>query len=603
MALTGDLAQLHITDIIQLIHTTRQSGSLTVQGGRGESRIIFSNGYIVGANHLNNRVRIGSVLVAMKAITVEDLKSSLDAQSRAGSSRRPLVMTLKQLGKLKDEAAFRALKKLIEITVVELISWKQGTFTFDADAIAVSPECMYHPGEMEQEQSFDAQMVLMDALRVYDERERDRMSGIEVPAPEDLYAEILPSALPLDAGPKGSEITPDILGLADIEKLENRIPVKVIAEGFDPESIHRKIIGQVLADFPAREQEELVVFLKDAMDRGSFYDGAVRHKHNAGAIILFSADELLIHSLLTVCKNSGISIFGVRQRAEIEPVIAQCCKMAIMPVMVLDTPGDAGAGLTEKEMTELRLHIKNLHPHISFVQLATPGSYQYALQCLAGGVMTVLPKPDRAASPGSFVSDMIMFLEAFREAAKSVVADPLESGAAMMLGALKKNSAALRQMEDLSEVSLYLMETISSSFKRTVLFSVGKEGLSAKKVIMAEQNNELTEKRNQLFSVPLGNYSVFDDVVESGQVFYGECDDEALNDHLFQNIGKPRARTIFLLPLKVSGQVRTLIYADFGKEEASAVFTDAYEVLATEAGVVLENALYRRQILKTANKQ
>jgi len=44
-----------------------------------------------------------------------------------------------------------------------MISWKEGTFTFDADAIAVSPECRYHPGEMEQEQSFDAQMVLMDA--------------------------------------------------------------------------------------------------------------------------------------------------------------------------------------------------------------------------------------------------------------------------------------------------------------------------------------------------------------------------------------------------------------------------------------------------------
>jgi len=67
MALTGDLAQLHITDIIQLIHTTRQSGNLSIEGPRGESRIIFSNGYIVGANHLNSRVRIGSVLVAMKS--------------------------------------------------------------------------------------------------------------------------------------------------------------------------------------------------------------------------------------------------------------------------------------------------------------------------------------------------------------------------------------------------------------------------------------------------------------------------------------------------------------------------------------------------------
>jgi len=64
MAFTGDLEHLHIVDIIQLLHTTRKSGTFSVTGRRGESRIIFSNGYIVGASHLNNKVRIGTVLVS-----------------------------------------------------------------------------------------------------------------------------------------------------------------------------------------------------------------------------------------------------------------------------------------------------------------------------------------------------------------------------------------------------------------------------------------------------------------------------------------------------------------------------------------------------------
>ena len=85
MAFTGELEQLHIVDIIQLLNTTRKSGALFVKGSNGESRIIFSNGYIVGANHLN-RVRIGTVLVKLNAITIEDLKQALEVQKRQGKT-------------------------------------------------------------------------------------------------------------------------------------------------------------------------------------------------------------------------------------------------------------------------------------------------------------------------------------------------------------------------------------------------------------------------------------------------------------------------------------------------------------------------------------
>ena len=42
MAFTGDLELLNIVDIIQLLNTTRKSGTLFVKGLKGESRIIFS---------------------------------------------------------------------------------------------------------------------------------------------------------------------------------------------------------------------------------------------------------------------------------------------------------------------------------------------------------------------------------------------------------------------------------------------------------------------------------------------------------------------------------------------------------------------------------
>ena len=80
MAFTGDLEHIHIVDIFQLLHTTRKSGTFSVKGSKGESQLIFSNGCIVGANHLNSRIRIGSVLVKMNAITRQDLEKALEIQ-------------------------------------------------------------------------------------------------------------------------------------------------------------------------------------------------------------------------------------------------------------------------------------------------------------------------------------------------------------------------------------------------------------------------------------------------------------------------------------------------------------------------------------------
>ena len=143
--LPEDFEHLHIVDIIQLLHTTRKLRHAFRRRETGVKayRIIFSNGFIVGASHLNNSVRIGTVLVRMNAVTQKDLEKALELQKSAGKDRKPLIATLIELGKLTHEEASKGLRKLIEITIVELIGWTKGTFTLDTEDIAVTPECSY----------------------------------------------------------------------------------------------------------------------------------------------------------------------------------------------------------------------------------------------------------------------------------------------------------------------------------------------------------------------------------------------------------------------------------------------------------------------------
>ena len=598
MALTGDLSQLHITDIIQLIHTTRKSGTLSVAGERGESRIIFSNGYLVGASHLNNRVRIGTVLVRQNSLAAADLKQALDFQKKAGKDRKPLLKTLVQMGKIRDDAAFRGLKKLIEITIVELISWTKGSFSFDDAAIAASSDVTYNPGEMDQEMTLDAQMVLMDALRVFDERERDRQAGRDVPADEDLFAEVLPGEKTVPVQEKAPAITADILGLADLDQLENLIPEPVsVEETFDPVEIHRQKIREILADFPAEQQEAFVSFLRNATERISRPAGPAQQEGGGRAVILFSTDSLLTHAAMTICKNDGILVFATAQDDEFDRIISQCQAMKVMPSLVFDTPGSSGSGLDKEHLTALHLRARGRHPQVPMFQLAAPEDIALMLQALRDGLRGVLPKPQRDRR--DFVAGMITFLEAFRVFARGFLHETSVFSEALAMRKLRDRIASLRGHEKLSDISQELLQLVSQVFERSMSFAVLPDELRGDRSIgvYAEKHEGAVSAAS--LKIPLSSYSVFRDVIEGGQTFFGESDDDVLREQLFDEIGIPHRPTFLLLPLKSLGQVRAVIYGDFGKKDITPVPLEMIEIVAQQAGLVLENALYRSRILKT----
>src|SRR6185369_433647 len=151
MSFDGDLEHLPIVDVIQLLHATGKSGTLSLKSLKGESQLVFHSGYIVSANHVNNSVRIGQVLLDMGVISYEELESALHEQQRAGAARKPIVQTMIEAGKLRTEDAYQGLEVLIEMTIVEVLTWTRGTFSLDVDKLFVSDEYRYFPEQLKKE--------------------------------------------------------------------------------------------------------------------------------------------------------------------------------------------------------------------------------------------------------------------------------------------------------------------------------------------------------------------------------------------------------------------------------------------------------------------
>jgi len=598
MAFTGDLEHLSIVDIIQLVHTTRKSGIFFVKGDKGESKLVFSNGYIVGANHINDRVRIGTVLVKTGAITLDDLKQAVGVPNDAAGNRIPLMVTLMQMGKLKREDALRGLKKLIEMTIVELMNWSRGTFTFDTDTFVFSSEGGAASGDMEQGVGVDAQMVLMDALRVFDERERDRANGKEVPSFEALYADVLPTESAGKTTEERSAITADVLGLADLDRLEKKIPRPVSEmEIFDPVDIHRQNIKEMLAGFSFEEQEAFVSFLRKSADRKPAPDVAGQQANRA--VVLFSNDKLIRHSIMTICKEEGVPVFAADDEADLERIVSQCLSAMRMPVVVFDSPAGSGNWFLEETIISLRNRVKEKHPAVPLLQLAAPQETQFILQSYNDGVRAVLPKPLKEVQRETYVQDMIRFLGTFKSYINGL--KERHDTTDRYVKGLKDDIKLLREITNPSDAAMVMLAAVAEMFERAVTFFVRASELIGERAVGVSSEKSVGPTRADRLRIPLSKPSIFREVLEKGLVYYGESSDEALKG-LFQEIGKPLSPAVVLLPLIIDRKVVAIVYSDFGKKEASPVQLDILEILAQQVGIVLEFALYRRQTTKASQQ-
>jgi hypothetical protein len=218
MAFSGDLEHLSIVDVIQLLHTSRKTGTLKVKGRKGEILLAFGDGYLMGASHYEQGARIGNILVETGVVSTEAIQQALAIQQTAGSNRKPLIATLLENNLADRNAAYRGLETLIELAIVEILTWKKGTFALHPDELLVCDEFRYFPDKLHEDISLPTEHVLMDALRIFDEKMRDGLLQMEEEEPA-----VSPGATPEQSSPAAA-LSADDLGLGDLDTITRKKP-------------------------------------------------------------------------------------------------------------------------------------------------------------------------------------------------------------------------------------------------------------------------------------------------------------------------------------------------------------------------------------------
>jgi len=592
MSFSGDLEHLPIVDVIQLLHSTRKTGTLFLESSKGSSQLVFNDGYFVSANHHSNKYRIGQILLDMRIITQKQLDETLRMQKDAGADRKPLIATLIEQGIIKKDDAYKGLETLIEMTIVEILTWTSGTFNLDVNKADISDEYRYFPETLKEEMLLNAQSILMDALRIYDEHIRDGTLSQLFFDTEDVQQ---------NCGIESSEITSDLLGLDVLDDLDKKIPdVFMGLRDHDHTEEHRLFIEQNSPGLKHEELGALCSYLASlsiptthTTSRAPILPGT------APAVIVYSFSPLLRHIIATSCRGDGIFVMTTDEEAGLDMIIEQSICRDSVPVLIVDVTGIPEDKPSADLMLQMVRSKRLRYPTLTILTLVLPpGLAGLSLPLLEAGVRAVLPMPDSRQLENLAAADIISCNNVLRGYL-------VTSFSAMERKAIRSFDDAARSLDKLSEppeIALELLKFASTLFDRAVTFVVGKDELIAEKGIGVRGGTVEMPTAAMMFKIPLKQTSIFQDVVAKQKLHFGISVDSLLGDVLYKEIPKPDNSRFMLVPVVSFGKTMALIYADFGNSVCRPAPTELMDSLCRHAGVVLDFAVYRKPKVSSNTK-
>ena len=164
MSISGNLATMPFSDLLQWVSQSRKTGTLSVEGDPFNKKIYFRDGLVAAASSENPKEFLGYYLVGWDYLGDEELQELLDMQDQYGTLLGELLVII---GRLNREQLQHILQVKTEETIYELFLWTEGDFRFLENIL---------PAKKFQPLNLPVEMITLEGVRRMDEWARCRDS-------------------------------------------------------------------------------------------------------------------------------------------------------------------------------------------------------------------------------------------------------------------------------------------------------------------------------------------------------------------------------------------------------------------------------------------
>jgi hypothetical protein len=171
MSINGVLEDLPLADVLQFIHLGRRTGTLYMwREDEQRAEIGFHDGRIVSAWTPGHK-KLGDLLVDAGLLTPSGLRTVLELQKRMDPARS-LGRLLVEGGQVDREQIHDVVREQVKKTLFDLVTWRQGHFHFEVDELNPIDDFAVEPDQVLGDLDLNTQMLLLEATRIFDEKNR-----------------------------------------------------------------------------------------------------------------------------------------------------------------------------------------------------------------------------------------------------------------------------------------------------------------------------------------------------------------------------------------------------------------------------------------------
>ncbi len=582
MAIEGNIEDISIVDVVQLLHLTQKTGTLSIQASGGKALLTFKDGAINSATFPKSGHNLGKALLDLGAVTEAELSRAITAQKKPGSPARPLGQLLVESGAVEPAVLTQAMERLIELILLDVVSLRKGSFSFTADAPVLCDDFQHVSSSVMRGISVNTQMVLLDVLRIYDEKNKGQPGG-------DASSSGQPTARDQDEFAEGFRAPKATLDTIT-ESMQR-------GGGAEPEPAPEQ--ARLPAQDPAEqgdEDDEVLSSLEELAPAGAEASGLGKP-----VVLLCSQDGLFKSKIREHFKRAGVRVVqtSVEHDAlkEIESYAAENMKV----IAVLDLPGgEASAGACHR-MERLCEVLRSNYPEVPVIIVLDEREPQLFRQAFKRGCRSALLRPHDKSDMGHYVNGIHDTTEILMECVQSILTQPAyflekQQSIQSQIMVLRNKIQEFQKRRVLHEISMTLLGYMAEQLRRSIMFLVRPDDLLGLGSFGFEGIDKADPTDIMKLKIPLDGTSLLVKVIKEGLTFHGETDDAFIERHIFQKFGRPTCDNILLLPLRAENRTILLCYGDFGNQRATIFQIEALEIISCLAGMAFENALLRKKL-------
>ncbi len=559
MGLQGNLEDLPLLDIIQIVSFSKKTGYLSIEMEGGDGAIVFCEGLVVSAFTANSP-------------PADPRLATLAADARERAVRSRIGFALEQLARLR-EGAFG-----FELT--EDIPGVVGSRDIRLETLA---------------RGINPQELLLELAQGLDEDRAHSTAAVEASfaAPEEAVVAEEPI---VPAAAAAADLPPTLPGRAAVHVTTPPLAPEPTTRPAQPAAVAPSVLAGAAPGAGAAIDEARTILLVD--DEFEVRDILGRHFLAAGYRIEAAEDPEQALKTAAQLRDSGrpfvlVTDLGMPATGGASfhggfEVVKRLWKMNLRPPVLM---------MTESLSQSLRLRAKQMGVK-AFVFKPTLSKlsarqFEADLSAFAAKIVQdVLPRLSEAATLSPPARER-------RPAAEEGGERPADSAAtdsARPFEFLRRRLIDLRQGGDANQIATLVMKVAREFFERSILFVVKNEearGLGGFGLAPREETLNLVARQ---VTIPLDQPSVFRDVAQSRRVFSGPLPRDRWSGHLMGRIGRFQSRDVAILPLVAHRETIALLFGDNPESSRPPARLAALEVFVEQAGIALENVFLQRKL-------